>query len=125
MRTYKMYTGAMVASANNICSTQILRNGRVKSIRYALDVDCSTDNSNITLEVSINPTSQIALGTIQGALDEIRWCGNGTAALGFENTQRNLDFAVGAGEYLYINSTVAGTLSARATVFVDIDEGAR
>jgi hypothetical protein len=126
MRTYKLYTGNISASASNLTQTQILRTGRIKAIRHGLSVDSVTDNAELAVEISINPISQIGVGTIQGAIDEIRWQGNfATSGLaqGGINMQRALDFPIGAGEFLYINVYVVGTLSARDTIFVDVDEG--
>jgi hypothetical protein len=126
MRTYKLYSGNVNATASNITSTQILRNGIIKRIRWALSVDSVTDNAELAMELSVNPVSQVGLATIQGAFDEIRWAGNfATSGLaqGGVNATRDLDFPVGAGEFMYLNAYVAGTLVGHATIFVDVQEG--
>jgi len=124
MRTYKLYA-AIAATGNNVVMQQILRPCRLKRLRYSLSVDSITDNAILAVEVSINPISQIAQSAIQGAVDEIRWCGNFVTSgigQGAFNPEHNLDFPLGAGEFLYVNAYVLGTLAAAITIFADVEE---
>lgn len=124
MRTYKMYFSGN-ASANNACSLQIARSGRVQHVRWAVTHDCSSDNSSVIAELSMQAVSQIGVNNTIGVLDEIRSYGNFTTsgqAISALNIERQMDMPVQTGESLYVNVVVAGTAGITGTVFIDVKE---
>lgn len=120
MRTYKLYNATV--SGNNLANVTIQRSGRIKSVRWAVGVDDSTDNHYCYFELSTQATSQIGTHDTLGVVDQIAWYNNLGAAgqdSSHINEQRMLDFPIAAGERLYLNNS--GNASAVfETVFVDV-----
>lgn len=118
MRTYKLYAST---SANNAASITIQRSGRIKSIRWAILVDTIVDNSSVQVELSTQPVSQRGTNDTLGSIDEIAWAANVGAngsAVGAINHQRLMDYAMVAGERLYLNTSLV-TAAANITCFID------
>lgn len=125
MRTYKI-TGAVTTTANNIANIQMVRNGKIKGLRYALSVDAPADNAAFNAELSLQPVSQVGTSNTQGVIDEFRHVSNLTTSGAFGSAnmfQRSLDFPISAGEVLYVNATATGTITATFTIFIDVQEG--
>lgn len=122
MRTYKIYAAGS-GTANNVASVTMVKSGRIKSFRWAVDMDMEANTDAVALEASLTPTSQIGTNDTIGVIDEVRSYANvaGTEAgiAGQINTQRTLDFPIGAGERIYINAVVT-TAAYRATLFIDV-----
>jgi len=123
MRTYKIYAAYSI-TANGIGSIQILRSGRIRSVRWAADINTILDNSQAVIELSFANTSQIGTSNTIGVVDELRmWANFVTSGLMLSavHVQRILDMPVNAGEILYLNTVVA-TAAGAVSVFLDIEE---
>jgi hypothetical protein len=125
MRTYKIAIPTTSASANNVSSVQIVRNGVIRCIRWAVRCDSITDNSTFVAELSLQPVSQIGTNNTIGPIDEL------TAAVNFVtsglmlaalNNTRECALPVSVGENLFINASIAGTITFTGSVFIDIEE---
>jgi hypothetical protein len=124
MRTYKLYASG---NATTAAAAQVIvqRNGRIRAIRWAVGIDNITDNGILAAELALIPTSTIGTNDSIGSIDEVQAQGNFVTSglmLGGINVQRSVDTPVAAGERLYLNYYVSGTLAARITCFVDIEE---
>lgn len=99
------------------------RSGRVRSLRWAIGIDDSTDNHTMTIEISTQAVIQNTSHDTLGSLDEVKWYNNVGAAgtdHGAINVQRLMDYPVAAGERLYLNGVA--TISGTVTCFVDIQD---
>lgn len=124
MRIYKLY-GVVTTTANNIASIQLVRSGKIKGIQAAAYVDSNTDNAQLIVEASLVPVNQIAVNDTQGQLCELRWAGNFvTSGLSSEGINEFLpmDVPVQAGEKVYLNAQVGGTVSAGVTLFIHVQD---
>jgi len=109
---------------------QILRSGKIKSIRWAVGPTATTSNGVACLELSIQPTSSVLDNNSVNSIDSIVLSSvNVTTATQAQygatvsNEQHLVDFAVTERQVLYINSTaLSGTLGVEGNVFVDIQE---
>lgn len=124
MRTYKMATNAISASANAVVSMQILRSGRIRSIRWSAMLVAITVGTGVA-EISFSNISQIATNNTVGVVDELKAASNLlTSGLSSSSisSQRMLDIPVNAGEILYLNAVIGGTAALHCTVFIDVEE---
>lgn len=124
MRTYKLF-GTVSSTANNVANIQFVRNGRIRGLRWAVGFDAPADNAAATVELSLQPVSQIGTNNTQGVVDEARFLTNLTtsgAPPGSHNFQRTLDMPIASGEVAYINAVVAGTVAANVTIFIEVEE---
>lgn len=124
MRVYKIYASA-AASGNAAAYVTIQKSGRLKSIRTAIGFDCVTDNGRLALEVSLGATSQIATNDSIGPIHQVEVFSNFlTSGLNTVagNDQVLLDFPVNAGERIYLNVLIGGTVTYYATVFLDVQD---
>lgn len=125
MRTYKLY-GSITATTANLCSVLLAKGGRIKSARWAMTINCVTDNSGIDCELSTASAPQIANNDTLNEIDEIRSFVNFTTSgygLCAINHQTLLDYPVAAGERLYIHALLTSSAVGAVTCFVDVDEG--
>lgn len=125
MRIYKIY-GTGSASGNNVASVQFARSGRIRAIRWAVACDSVTDNSAFVGELSLLATAQTTVSDTLGSIDECRTYVN-LGAAGSDHLQVNhitapIDFSVGQGERLYLNTVVSGTLTYYAAIFIHVEE---
>lgn len=124
MRTLKLYA-AITATANAVANLLIPRNGRIKSIRWAVDIDAPADNASVAVDLNTQTITVLASNDIP-SIAELRALVNlstSGAYLGAIKAQEFLDYPVAAGDRIYIHAVVAGTVTARITAFIDIDEG--
>lgn len=124
MRTYHLYATVSAGAANQ-ANLMIQRSGRIKSVRWAVSVDAPADNAAVELEISTVATLGINTHESPNVIDAVKHLTNMTtsgANAGCINTQRILDFPVAQGERIYLHSAVAGTVSAKTDVLVDVDE---
>lgn len=121
MRYYKVY-GSSGSTTANLANVQMVKSGRVKTVKWSNAFDSVTDNSRIVGELSIQPTSVVAQNDSRGPIDQFEWLANGTAPLGFQNDQSLVDVPIAAGERLYLNVTVTGTVTGYFTCIVGVEE---
>lgn len=117
MRTLQLYaTGS--ATANAVAQITIPSATRIKAIQIAMDVDSVTDNSDVTLEFSKVPTSQIATNGAQDPFLEVRVKSNfvtsGLTTYGVNQTFP-VDVECRQGEIIYVHAAVSGTATYRVT----------
>lgn len=117
---------AALSNSDNLCNVTVLRNCRIKSIRWNLDDDNDkSDGHYVRVELSVRSTNQIGQHDSQGGIGEIYYRVSAGAA-GFNTTvlkfQEFVDFPLAAGEKLYLHG--ASSLSAgNVTCYVDVAEG--
>jgi hypothetical protein len=124
MRTYKLYAAVSTTTGNN-ANVLIARSGRIRCIRWEVAYDAPADNANLALELSTSAVAQLNVSDTPNVIDEFRACTNLATSGGFNggrSKQSVLDYPVAAGERLYLNSVVNGTVASQATCFIDIDE---
>jgi len=123
VRTYKLY--ATLSNADNLANVTIQRTGRIRSIRWRVDCrTCKTDGQTATVELSTIPSTNIGTSDSRGDIDEFKVNANVGAAgstLVSMCSQVMMDFPVGVGERLYINSNSTLT-AAYVTCYVDVAE---
>ena len=121
MRTYKLYATALTNSAATVT---IQRSGRIKSIRWSITVNDTTDNHTLYSELSTTNVSQYNVNDTLNALDQVNLTNNIGAAGAIESCVQKqclMDYPVVAGERLYINNQ--GDVSACVvTCFVDVQD---
>lgn len=121
MRIYNIYASVSATGAGQ-ASTQIIRNGSILAVTWAIGINSVTDDSSLYAELSLQAVNQTPTNGAQGVVSMASWYANGTAPIGQLNFQQGVDCPVGAGEYLYLNSTIAGTLAANIRIAVMVRE---
>lgn len=124
VRTYKL-TAALTATANNAANVLIARSGRIRCVRWETAFDGPADNAQCNSEISTMASSQLNTNDTPNVIDEFRNTTNLTTSGAFNggrSKQSVLDYPVAAGERVYLNCTVTGTVSQQTTIFLDIDE---
>lgn len=122
MRTYKLY--AALSNSDNIANVDIVRSGRIRSIRYAARGDFDADAESVDLELSTQATNQLTTNDSIGDIDAVRArlsLTGGTESFIAMNYQRTVDFPVAANERVYLHCALAGATGA-VTVYIDIEE---
>lgn len=129
MQTYKICVQNTSGSINAVAQTQILKSGRIRSVRWCVTPHDPTQQSLGSMHVEVSPqsVSQIGqTGTIN-SIDEFSsvFTFNGTAtqtymAVGDNNGQRMLDYAITSGTVLYLNTRQDGDSPFDITCFVDV-----
>lgn len=113
------------SSSGNLANIQIARAGHIRSIRWAIGADMPADNASFAVECSLSPSSALASSDVFGPLDEVRVYANLTTSGAYNggvNVQRILDMPVAAGERLYLNAAVSGTVSAVTACYIDVED---
>jgi hypothetical protein len=125
MRTYKIY-GSISATAEAGLAVIVVRNCRVKSIRWEASFDAPADNAAIALELSTVSTSHLAASDSTGDISTLRFLTNFVTsgmAIGRASKQEFVDFPVAANERLYIHTLVVGTVTCAFNCYIDVAEG--
>lgn len=124
MRTYKIHA-AVTSTQDNLASVLMARNGRIKSLRWAVEADMVADNAVIRLECSTRATNQLTTNESQGDIGVVRIFGNLVTSGQTQssiNKQEFLDFPVAAGERVYVHAALVTTASGVCTIHIDVDE---
>lgn len=125
MRIYQLYaTGS--ATANAAASVQMLRSGRIKSVRFAVSWDSVTDNAILFGEVALNNAGLTqqndATGVIAGFSANNNLLTSGMT-MGAINIQHLLDCPITLGQFVYLNFLVpTGTLTHFTRAWVDVQD---
>lgn len=123
MRIYKLYAN-ITATGDAQANLNIIKNGRIKQIRWDVAMNSVVDNDEGNVELSLIPKAMINSNDSAGSLDQVTVINNGTS--GGEHSKqvtRSVDVPVGAGEKLYLNAIVSGTpTKIGATCYVDVEE---
>jgi hypothetical protein len=113
------------SAVNALSTIQVSRRGVIRSIRFSADFNIEADAATCILEVSFANTILAGTNDTLGSLAELR-CFNNLVTSGMTigqiHKQDLMAVPVNAGDRLYLNTNVAGTLTFRATVFIDVDE---
>lgn len=130
MTTYKL-SAVFNASLSNIVNLQVLRAGRIKSVRWTFGIanaNSFSTGSTAHVELSTQSAGQIGVTNTSNVISERKAtyvkdnvATIALAALSDVNTQEMVDFPVGNRDILYINTNLLGNVDQYyVTCFVDV-----
>lgn len=108
MRTIQLY-GTASATANAVAQVTIPSSAKLKRVQWAIGVDQVADNSNMALELSKIPTSQIATNGAPDPFFELRQWSNSTTPSMSMNGSAPVDVDCRQGEIIYLHCLIATT----------------
>lgn len=124
MRIYKLYATVSADGANQ-ANCAIQARGRIRMVSWSVGIDAPADNAAIDAEVSFAArTTDLLASNSVGPFSQVSAISNGSVtAIGAVHKQDLVDVPTGPGDVVYLNALVDGTVSARITVFLHVEEG--
>lgn len=121
-KVYKIY-GASTASANAVANIQIARRGVITGILFALNVTSGASVCRTASEISFANAAQITTNDTVGPLASAEVASPIASSQHSFNLFVPLDVGVNAGDRLYLNQVIAGTVSASsANIYIYVKE---
>lgn len=122
MRFYRIY-GTGSATSPGAASVTMARAGRIKSVEWASEVDCTADNVTLYQELSLQVTSVFQQNDSRGPVSIIAYRTNSaTPSVGAINGQRFTDIPVAQGERLFLNATQTGVGQWWTNVIIGVED---
>lgn len=122
MRYYRLYANAAQANAANC---QVIKSGRIKTVKWFARFDTNTDNASVDAELSLSPISTIAQNDSRGPVDAIAYANNlatNGSGVGQVNQQSFIDMPIAQGERLYLNTASSGTVALVVNAIIGVEE---
>lgn len=120
-RIYTLYAAGS-ATANAAASVQILQNTRIKSVRWAVNINSITDDGVFYGELSLLNASQQTQNESMGIVSVVRGQTNFLTSgifWGGIKCQDFVDCPLQLQQILYFNTVISGTLTYQLTIQVD------
>lgn len=124
-RVYKLY-GSVSATTNAAAQITVQRPGIISAILFSGRVDGLTNDTAVYWELAFGSTSQIAVNDTQGSLAECSYYINtltsGIIDGAIQSLVNGIAIPVAAGDRLYLNAVVVGSLDSRLSAFLYVAE---
>lgn len=122
----KLYA-ANTTTTNAAASIQFPRRGRIRGLLCTCGLVAGADSTRVYNELSFSNVNQVAtndtIGPIAGFENYQRWTTGTPQGMATINQFVPCDVAVNAGDRLYLNQLIGGTVTTEATtVYVYIDD---
>lgn len=122
MRNYLIYA-AFTATANNAASTQIVKNGTILGVQWAIAADLDSSGETYALECSLVPTFQSRTNESQGVISAVAdffdlvTSGGGGGRI---NAFFPVNVPVQGGQLVYLNGILTTTTDVKATCILTV-----
>jgi len=121
MRIYRLYATA-AATSSNAASIQILKSGRIKCVQFDLNINTTTDDTQVVIALALLPGTTLVTNNTPGLVGQVSQYVNGIVSLAPANAVIYPDCPIALGDFLYMSTFVAGTGTYFAWIFVHVQE---